>query len=56
MNPRLTDIPLHADQPREAGLQVGYFDPPALPLRWFYLFLGFCIGIGVAALFIVSRL
>lgn len=44
MNPRLTDIPLHADQPRESGLDIDYFHPPPWPLRWLYFILGFGMG------------
>ena len=54
MNPRLTDIPLHADPVHESGLPVDYYQADDFGKRWFHFFLGFCVGMGFATLLFVS--
>ena len=55
MNPRLTDIPLHADPVRESGLSIGYFQPAdSFGVRWFHFLIGVCVGMGLATLMIVT--
>ena len=49
MNPRITNVPLHADQPRESGLPVDYYHEPDFGKRWFHFLLGVCIGAGFCA-------
>ena len=53
MNPRMTDMKImdHHDYSHDSGLSIDYWDAEIINLRWFFMLLGFLMGIVAGSAF-----